>query len=147
MDNDHDYLIKIIVIGDTNVGKTNIITRLTKNIFIESSNATVSCECSSKMVLIENKRIKAQVWDTAGQERYRSITKSYFTHSKGIVVVFDLNNYETLQNVNSWIEDAKSILGEYIPMIIIGNKSDIDDKDAKKIEEFELISLSKKYSN
>ena len=142
----NEYIVKLVVIGDTNVGKTNIISRYTKDIINEKLNATVSCEVASKSILIENNKLNFQIWDTVGQERYRSLTKGYFVNSKGVIVIFDLSNYDSFQNVNSWIEEAHEVLGKKVPLIIMGNKCDIDDKNLRKVEDYEIQLLAKKFS-
>ena len=125
--------------------KANIISRYTKNTFIEDINATVSCEFSQKSLLIDNQKLTFLIWDTCGQERYRSLTKSFFKNSNGVVIVFDLANYASFQNVNSWIEDAQEILGKMIPIVILANKSDIET-NLKKVEDYEIAELAQKYS-
>ena len=104
----------------------------------------VSCEFSQKSLLIDNQKLTFLIWDTCGQERYFSLTKSFFKNSNGVVIVFD-PNYASFQNLNSWIEDAQEILGKIIPIVILANKSDIET-NLKKVEDYEIAELAKKYS-
>ena len=85
----YDILFKIILVGDTSVGKTNIISKYLKNLFQEDFSATIGVEFSHKQFLIDNHKIKAQIWDTAGQERYKAITKAYYKGAKGAFIVYD----------------------------------------------------------
>jgi Ras-related protein Rab-11A len=120
-----DYLFKIIVIGDCAVGKSNILSRYTKNIFSKESKSTVGVELSSKVFKIDNKLIKVNIWDTAGQERFTSITSAYYKGAHGAFVVYDITRKETFENVDKWISELRLINGNNILIILIGNKSDL----------------------
>ena len=124
----YDLLFKLILIGDSSVGKSNILLKYLKNQFNENSKTTVGVEFGTKNIIINNKRIKIQIWDTAGQERYRSITSAYYKGAKGALIVYDITRKNTFDNIDKWITDLKLNGDKNICIIILGNKSDLIDK-------------------
>ena len=145
-DNEVDHILKIIVIGNSGVGKTNIIKRFKNDDFEMNSRSTVGFEFISKDIIIQDKKIKLQIWDTAGQERYKSITSSFFRGCHGIVAVFDLTNLKSFESIDQWVKDAREISGSEISIFLVGNKSDLRDlvivkkEEAKeKVNKLELI--------
>ena len=144
----YDFLFKLILIGDSSVGKSNILLKYLKNEFEQNSKATVGVEFGTKNVKINNKKIKIQIWDTAGQERYRSITSAYYKGAKGAFIVYDITRKNTFDNLDKWITDLKSNGDKNISIVIIGNKSDLEDKRVvpkelgiKKSEEFKTAFM------
>ena len=125
---EYDLLFKVILIGDSCVGKSNILLKYLKNQFNENSKTTVGVEFGTKNIIINNKRIKIQIWDTAGQERYRSITSAYYKGAKGALIVYDITRKNTFDNIDKWITDLKLNGDKNICIIILGNKSDLIDK-------------------
>ena len=125
---EYDLLFKLILIGDSCVGKSNILLKYLKNQFNENSKTTVGVEFGTKNIIINNKRIKIQIWDTAGQERYRSITSAYYKGAKGALIVYDITRKNTFDNIDKWITDLKLNGDKNICIIILGNKSDLIDK-------------------
>ncbi len=125
---EYDLLFKLILIGDSCVGKSNILLKYLKNQFNENSKITVGVEFGTKNIIINNKRIKIQIWDTAGQERYRSITSAYYKGAKGALIVYDITRKNTCDNIDKWITDLKLNGDKNICIIILGNKSDLIDK-------------------
>ena len=128
MEDDYDMIFKIILIGDSSVGKTNIMNKYLKNQFKEDSRATVGVEFGSKQFVIDNRKIKAQIWDTAGQERYRAVTSAYYKGAKGAFIVYDVTRKETFDSVNRWISDILTTCDKNLTIILIGNKSDLEDQ-------------------
>ena len=134
----YDLLFKLILIGDSSVGKSNILSKYLKNEFDENSKATVGVEFGTKNILINGKKIKIQIWDTAGEERYRSITSAYYKGAKGAFIVYDITRKTTFDNIDKWISDLRLNGDKNICIIILGNKSDlieqrqIQEKDGKK---------------
>ena len=124
----YDLLFKLILIGDSCVGKSNILSKYLKNEFDPNSRATVGVEFGTKNILINNKKIKIQIWDTAGQERYRSITSAYYKGAKGALIVYDITRRTSFDNIDKWISDLKLNGDKNICIIILGNKSDLTDK-------------------
>ena len=104
----HDYLAKVIIIGDSGVGKTNLLTQFCQNEFQDSYVATIGVDFKLKMVDVQNKRIKLQIWDTAGQERFRNITQTYFKGASAIILAYQINNRTTFRNLNMWIRQIEA---------------------------------------
>ena len=124
----YEMMAKVILIGDSSVGKTNIMSKYLKNQFNENSKATVGVEFGSKLFKLNGHNIKAQIWDTAGQEKYKAITGAYYKGSKGAFVVYDITRKETFESVDKWINDLKSSGDPKLIIIIIGNKCDLEEK-------------------
>ena len=124
---EYDMMVKVIIIGDSGVGKTNIMSKFLKNKFMEESKATVGVEFGSKLFDLNGHKIKAQIWDTAGQEKYKSITGAYFKGSKGALVVYDITQKSTYESLEKWVNDLKSAGDPKITIILIGNKSDLEE--------------------
>ena len=122
----YDYLYKIVVIGDSGVGKTNLIARYTVDGFTLDSKATIGVEFGHAIVKqADGSIIKLQIWDTAGQERYRSVTHGYYRGTSGVIIVFDITKMETFKNVHKWLTELRDFVFEDIPIILIGNKIDL----------------------
>ena len=126
-EDNYDMMVKVIIIGDSGVGKTNIMSKFLKNKFMEESKATVGVEFGSKLFDLNGHKIKAQIWDTAGQEKYKSITGAYFKGSKGALVVYDITQKSTYESLEKWVNDLKSAGDPKITIILIGNKSDLEE--------------------
>ena len=133
--NGYDMIFKIILIGDTSVGKTNILTKYLSDEFDPNSKATVGVEFGTKNFKIENKIVKVQIWDTAGQERYRSITNAYYKGAKGALLVYDITNKKSFDNLDKWISDLKINGDEKISIVLLGNKSDLENQRVISTEE------------
>ena len=141
-----DYLIfKIIIIGDSSVGKTSFLLRFCDGKFDADSITTIGIDHKVKFISRQEKRIQLQIWDTAGQERFRSLSKTMFKGSDGILLMYDISKYETFKDIKNWINDIKTNIGvpiEKIALIIIGNKSDLPD-DEKKVDQNDVENLEK----
>ena len=134
-EDNYDLIFKLVLIGDTGVGKTNILSRYINNEFSLATQSTVGVEFGSKIIKKNDKLIKLQIWDTAGQERYKSITSAYYKGSKGALVVYDISRKGTFENVDKWIEELKANGSEDVLIMLVGNKSDLEDKREVKTEE------------
>ena len=134
---EYDFLFKLIIIGDSNVGKTNIMSQYIKKEFNINSKSTVGVEFGNKIIKLDNKTIKAQIWDTAGQERYKSITSAYYKGAKGAFIVYDITSKITFNSVDKWIQDLNLYGDKNIIILLIGNKSDLEDKREVKREDGE----------
>ena len=128
-----EYSIKLLLLGDSCVGKSNFIYRFINNEFKGQHLTSSGIELKSTELIINNKRLHLQLWDTAGQEKYRSVTKTLFSKVQGFIAMFDLTKEQTFVNVKSWIELIKEECGNHIPILLVGNKSDL--KDQKFISE------------
>ena len=120
-----DYKIKIIVVGDSGVGKTNLINRFASDKFDTNSKATIGVEFVYKALKINKEVIKVEVWDTAGQERYRAITSSYYNGSKGAIIVYDITNENSFNNIESWMKEVSKKGKSDIQFLLVGNKKDL----------------------
>ncbi|WOK98193.1 ras-related protein RABA4d-like [Canna indica] len=125
-----DYVFKIVVIGDSGVGKTQLLGRFTKDEFFFDSKSTIGVEFQTRTLLLNRKRIKAQIWDTAGQERYRAITSAYYRGALGAMLVYDITKRSTFDHVARWIDELRANADNSIIVMLIGNKSDLTDKRA-----------------
>ena len=133
---DYNYLFKTLILGDSFVGKTNMLKRFLHNEFDTNTKETVGVEFGSKNFIIDgNDIVKAQIWDTAGQERYRSVTKAYYKGAKGALLVYDISRKSTFENIDNWLLDLKTNGDKDILIILIGNKSDLIDKREVSTEE------------
>ena len=124
----YELLYKIIIVGDTCVGKSNILSRYIKNVFREDSKSTVGVELGNKLLKVKGTNTKLQIWDTAGQERYRSITSSYYKGSHGCFIVYDITNESSFNNVEKWYEYVQKEAGKNISIILVGNKCDLENE-------------------
>ena len=126
--NNYELLYKIIIIGDTCVGKSNILSRYLKDEFREDSKSTVGVELGTKFLKVKDVGIKIQIWDTAGQERYKSITSSYYKGSHGCFIVYDITNESSFENVDKWYQQAQKEASKDVSIILVGNKCDLEEQ-------------------
>ena len=143
-DEEYSMIFKIILIGDSGVGKTNILSRYTNNYFSDSSKSTVAVELGCKIEEVNGTKVKIQVWDTAGQERYKSITKTYYKGAKGALIVYDISRKESFLNVDKWIGDLKEFGEEDVCVILVGNKCDLED--FRQVSTDEVSKKAEQYS-
>ena len=133
----YDMLFKLILLGDSAVGKTNILSKYLRNEFDQNSKSTVGVEFSTRNLKIDSYIIKVQIWDTAGQERYRSITNAYYKGAKGGLLIFDLTRRSTFDSIDKWIPDLKTKGDENMVIVLIGNKNDLKEQRQVSTEEGE----------
>ena len=126
--------LKIILVGDTNVGKTSLLLRYTDELFPNKHISTVGVEYRIKKLEYKGFRVKMQIWETAGQERFHSITKSYFNSTDGILFVFDISDYKSFEEIKAWIIESEEIVSDF-KKLLIGNKCDLKHKIAVTKEE------------
>ena len=122
------FLLKYIIIGDSAVGKSNILLRYIHDRFNEEFHSTIGVEFGAKNLQIDDKIYRIQIWDTAGQETFRSITRAYYKNSVCACVVYDISNRVTFDNIKSWVEDCKKLSPKTVLMILVGNKIDLEEK-------------------
>ncbi|KAL8144003.1 hypothetical protein V2J09_017035 [Rumex salicifolius] len=146
-DNEYDYLFKIVLIGDSGVGKSNILSRFTRNEFCLDSKSTIGVEFATRTLQVEGKTVKAQIWDTAGQERYRAITSAYYRGAVGALLVYDITKRQTFDNLLRWLRELRDHADSNIVIMMAGNKSDlkhlraISEDDGKALAEKEGLSF------
>ncbi|KAK8914639.1 Ras-related protein RIC2 [Platanthera zijinensis] len=124
-EDDYDYLFKLVLIGDSGVGKSNILSRFTRNEFSLESKSTIGVEFATRSLNVDSKVIKAQIWDTAGQERYRAITSAYYRGAVGALLVYDVTRRTTFENAERWLRELRDHTDPNIVVMLVGNKSDL----------------------
>ncbi|GAA0155701.1 small GTPase [Lithospermum erythrorhizon] len=134
-DEDYDYLFKVVLIGDSGVGKSNLLSRFTKNEFSNESKSTIGVEFATRTISVDDKYVKAQIWDTAGQERYRAITSAYYRGAVGALLVYDVTRHITFENVARWLKELKDHTDQNIVIMLVGNKADLRHLRAVPVEE------------
>ena len=140
----YDEKIKIMLIGDSNVGKTSIVKRYCKNQFNESYISSIGIDFETKYIKVGEKTINLQIWDTAGQERYKVISKNYYNKSDGFIIVYDITNKSSFDSIANWVQDIKELASHDNKNIILGNKCDLEND--RKINKEEGDNLAKKYN-
>lgn len=131
----HDALYKIIIIGDTGVGKSCVLKRLVENDFKEEHDVTVGVEFGSFLVRVEDKVLKLQIWDTAGQESFRSITKIFYRGAHAAIVGYTITKRDTFENLHDWLHEVRASCSTEVLPILIGNKSDLETHREVSFEE------------
>ncbi|XP_006641903.2 RAB11a, member RAS oncogene family, like [Lepisosteus oculatus] len=124
-EDEYDYLFKVVLIGDSGVGKSNLLSRFTRNEFSLESKSTIGVEFATRSIQVEGKTVKAQIWDTAGQERYRAITSAYYRGAVGALLVYDIAKHLTYENAERWLKELQDHADSNIVIMLVGNKSDL----------------------
>ncbi|KAK3216544.1 hypothetical protein GRF29_1g107490 [Pseudopithomyces chartarum] len=125
----------VVLIGDSGVGKSNLLSRFTRNEFNLDSKSTIGVEFATRSIQVDAKTIKAQIWDTAGQERYRAITSAYYRGAVGALLVYDISKHQTYENVTRWLKELRDHADSNIVIMLVGNKSDLRHLRAVPTEE------------
>jgi len=139
---EYDYLYKVVLIGDSGVGKSNLLSRFTRNEFSLETKSTIGVEFATRSIQVDGKTIKAQIWDTAGQERYRAITSAYYRGAVGALLVYDIAKSVTYKNVERWLTELRENAAENIVIMLVGNKSDL--KHLREVPTDEAKEFSEK---
>lgn len=140
----YDYMAKVIIIGDSGVGKTNFITRFCENHFKQSYVATIGVDFKIKSVAVEGKKYKLQIWDTAGQERFKNITQTYYKGAAGIILSFSIIDRNSFTNIERWMHQIENNAPQEVSKIIVGTKSDLQDE--REVTFQEGAALGRKYN-
>jgi len=127
MKRDYDYLFKLVLIGDSGVGKSCLLLRFADDSFTDSYISTIGVDFRFRTVNIDLKTVKLQIWDTAGQERFRTITSAYYRGAHGIIMVYDVTNYESFEHVEEWLNEVNRHASESTLKLLVGNKADLQD--------------------
>ena len=128
MNPEYDHLFKILLIGDSGVGKSSILLRFADDSYTESYISTIGVDFKIRTIDINGKQVKLQIWDTAGQERFRTITSSYYRGAHGIIVVYDVTDQTSFNNVKQWLQEIDRYACENVNKLLIGNKCDLTTK-------------------
>lgn len=139
-DDDYDYLFKIVLIGDSGVGKSNLLSRFTRNEFNLESKTTIGVEFATRSVIADSKLIKAQIWDTAGQERYRAITSAYYRGAVGALLIYDISKLSSFENIEKWLKELREHAELHIVIMLVGNKSDLKGLRAVRSEDAAIFA-------
>ncbi|XP_055602438.1 ras-related protein Rab-35 [Uranotaenia lowii] len=146
MSREYDHLFKLLIIGDSGVGKSSLLIRFSDNTFSGSYITTIGVDFKIRTVVIGGERIKLQIWDTAGQERFRTITNTYYRGTHGVIVVYDVSNGESFANVKRWLQEIESNC-DVVNKVLVGNKNDdpnrkvVITEDAKRFADQMEIQL------
>ena len=138
---DYDYLFKLVLIGDSGVGKSCLLLRFADDSFTESYISTIGVDFRFRSVYVDGKRVKLQIWDTAGQERFRTITSAYYRGADGIILTYDITNEESFTHVQEWLTEVNKFAPKETVKMMVGNKADLKDK--RKVEEDKAQNYAK----
>ncbi|KAF7650542.1 hypothetical protein LDENG_00123870 [Lucifuga dentata] len=134
-DDMYNFVYKVVLIGESGVGKSNLLSRFTKNEFSHDSRTTIGVEFSTRTVYLDNHTIKAQIWDTAGLERYRAITSAYYRGAVGALLVYDISKHLTYENAERWLKELYDHADPHIVVMLVGNKADLESLRTVPTEE------------
>ncbi|XP_005923715.1 ras-related protein Rab-25b [Simochromis diagramma] len=134
-DEAYNFVFKVVLIGESGVGKSNLLSRFTKNEFNHDSRTTIGVEFSTRTVQLNNFTIKAQIWDTAGLERYRAITSAYYRGAVGALLVYDITKHLTYESVERWLKELYEHADPHIVVMLVGNKTDLESERSVPNEE------------
>lgn len=135
-----EYLFKIVVIGDSAVGKSNLLSRFARDEFDHNSKATIGVEFQTQVVEVEGKEIKAQVWDTAGQERFRAVTSAYYRGAVGALIVYDISRRTTFDSIKRWLDELNTHCDTTVARMLVGNKCDLENIREVSVEEGKALA-------
>ena len=145
-ESNYDYLFKVVLIGDSGTGKSNLLSRFTRNEFSLDSRSTIGVEFATRSINLDGKTIKAQIWDTAGQERYRAITSAYYRGAVGALLVYDIAKHSTYINVSRWLKELRDHADSNIVVMLVGNKSDLKHLRAVPTDEAKAFAAENNLS-
>jgi small GTP-binding protein len=132
---EYDFMCKLLLLGDSGVGKSSLMLRFSDNQFKSTFINTIGVDFKIKNLVIKGKRVKVQIWDTAGQERFRTITKTYYRGAQAYVLVYDITDRNSFDHIKYWLSEIQKHGNEFVPKIIVGNKSDLEEKRAVPSDE------------
>jgi len=135
MNPEYDYLFKLLLIGDSGVGKSCLLLRFADDTYTESYISTIGVDFKIRTIELDGKTVKLQIWDTAGQERFRTITSSYYRGAHGIIVVYDVTDKDSFNNVKQWLHEIDRYASPNVNKLLVGNKSDLASKKTVSTED------------
>ncbi|XP_067621351.1 ras-related protein Rab-14 [Eurosta solidaginis] len=131
----YNYIFKYIIIGDMGVGKSCLLHQFTEKKFMANCPHTIGVEFGTRIIEVDDKKIKLQIWDTAGQERFRAVTRSYYRGAAGALMVYDITRRSTYNHLSSWLTDTRNLTNPNTVIFLIGNKSDLESTREVTYEE------------
>uniref|UniRef100_A0A914XNS6 Ras-related protein Rab-8A n=1 Tax=Plectus sambesii TaxID=2011161 RepID=A0A914XNS6_9BILA len=137
----YDYLFKLLLIGDSGVGKTCLLFRFSEDSFNNSFISTIGIDFKIRTIELDGKKIKLQIWDTAGQERFRTITTAYYRGAMGILLVYDITNERSFENIKNWIRNIEEHASSDVERMVLGNKCDVEDRRQVSRERGEQMAI------
>ena len=140
MNDNFDLILKLLIVGDSSVGKTNFIMRFINNEFNNNYMTTSGIDLKTKDIEVKNKKIRIQIWDTAGQVKYKAITRNLFLKVLGVLIIYDITNEKSYNNLKSWVKLIREECGSHMQIIIVGNKCDLDSE--RKINQDEVMNYA-----
>lgn len=135
LQNDYDFLFKLLLIGNSAVGKSSLLLRFSDNIFNESFLPTIGVDFKIRTFELSGKTVKLQIWDTAGQERFKTITSSYYKGAHGIILTYDITDKQSFKDIENWLTEVEKFANENVIKLLVGNKSDLESSRQVKFEE------------
>merc|ERR1719240_169224 len=139
---EYDYLFKLLLIGDSGVGKSCLLLRFADDTYTESYISTIGVDFKIRTIDLDGKTVKLQIWDTAGQERFRTITSSYYRGAHGIIIVYDVTDKESFNNVKHWINEIDKYAADGVNKLLVGNKCDLASKKVVAYDEAKELADS-----
>ncbi len=128
LQNDYDYLFKLLLIGNSAVGKSSLLLRFSDNIFNESFLPTIGVDFKIRTFELSSKTVKLQIWDTAGQERFKTITSSYYKGAHGIILTYDITDKQSFKDIENWLTEVEKFANENVIKLLVGNKCDLESQ-------------------
>ncbi|EDO41018.1 predicted protein [Nematostella vectensis] len=137
----YDFLFKLLLIGDSGVGKTCVLFRFSEDAFNSTFISTIGIDFKIRTIELDGKKIKLQIWDTAGQERFRTITTAYYRGAMGIMLVYDITNDKSFENIKNWIRNIEEHASQDVEKMVLGNKCDMEDRRQVSKERGEQLAV------
>ncbi|XP_009421150.2 GTP-binding protein YPTM1 isoform X1 [Musa acuminata AAA Group] len=142
MSNEYDYLFKLLLIGDSSVGKSCLLLRFADDSYVDSYISTIGVDFKIRTVELDGKTVKLQIWDTAGQERFRTITSSYYRGAHGIIIVYDITEMESFDNIRQWLSEIDRYANDSVCKLLVGNKCDLVENRVVEMEKAKAFADS-----
>ncbi len=142
-DTNYDMIIKLVIVGDSSVGKTNLLLRYADDKFDANQKPTIGMDFLSRDIVIGKHSVKVQFWDTAGQEKYKAIASSYYKVASGVLLVYDISRRETFQKLDSWYNEIMNFTNKGMKIMLIGNKMDLETERQVSADEGRMFAEKK----
>ena len=136
-----DFMFKLLVVGESGVGKTCMLLRFADNSFEENFLSTIGVDFKVKQIVVDEKKVKLQIWDSAGQERFKNITASYYRNCSAIIIVYDITSKDSFNKVSDWVQEVRRYVPS-VPLLLVGNKCDLEHNVSEK----DILELAKEYN-